>query len=60
MSKRMGRPKLPANKARNLTLRLRVSIEEKKRFKAAARRAGVSFPKWHRNTLNYAAGGRIS
>ena len=51
----MGRPKLPTGKARALTLRLRISKEEERRFKGAARKAGVSLTKWHRNVLNSAA-----
>lgn len=51
----MGRPKLPTGKARRLTLRLRISPDEEKRFKSAACKAGVSLTKWHRNTLNSAA-----
>jgi uncharacterized protein (DUF1778 family) len=55
MNKRTGRPKLPANKAHNIVLQLRISAEEQARIKKAARAAGQSVTDWHRSVLLSAA-----
>lgn len=47
----LGRPKLPTGIAKEQVLRARVSLDELRRFEAAAQRAGKKLPVWVRNTL---------
>lgn len=51
MKKRMGRPPKPANKRLSETLRPRISKDEHRKIKAAARRAGLSVSEYIRRKL---------
>lgn len=54
--RKMGRPKLPEEKARALTEKIRVNKEERAAFKRASEKAGTDRSEWMRNTLLKAAG----
>jgi hypothetical protein len=53
--KRVGRPTLPKGNAKDVMLRVRVTVEEKKAMKAVAKGKGQSVSEWIRSTLRTAA-----
>ena len=55
--KRVGRPTLPKGNAKDVMLRVRVTVEEQKAMKATAKGKGQSISEWIRGTLRTAANG---
>jgi predicted HicB family RNase H-like nuclease len=55
--KRVGRPTLPKGNAKDVMLRVRVTVEEQKAMKALAKGQGQSVSEWIRGTLRTAANG---
>jgi predicted HicB family RNase H-like nuclease len=53
--KRVGRPTLPKGNAKNVMLRVRVTVEEQKAMKALAKANGQSVSEWIRGMLRTAA-----
>lgn len=53
--KRVGRPTLPKGNAKDVMLRVRVTVEEQKAMKALAKATGQSVSEWIRGTLRTAA-----
>jgi hypothetical protein len=51
MSKKMGRPKLAANKAKGVLMAARFSREESRRVNEAAKRAKQTKSQWIRNAV---------
>jgi predicted HicB family RNase H-like nuclease len=55
--KRIGRPTLPKGDAKDVMLRVRVTVEEQKAMKSQAKANGQSVSEWIRGTLRTAANG---
>jgi predicted HicB family RNase H-like nuclease len=55
--KRVGRPALPKGNAKDVMLRVRVTVEEQKVMKELAKAQGQSVSEWIRSTLRTAANG---
>lgn len=53
--KKVGRPTLPKGNAKDVMLRVRVTLEEQKAMKAVAKGKGQSVSEWIRGTLRAAA-----
>jgi len=53
--KRIGRPTLPKGHAKNVMLRVRVTVEELKAMKATAKASEQNVSEWIRSTLRTAA-----
>jgi hypothetical protein len=53
--KRVGRPTLPKGNAKDVMLRVRVTVEEQKAMKALAKANSQSVSEWIRSTLRTAA-----
>jgi uncharacterized protein (DUF1778 family) len=55
MKPKLGRPKVPKSKLRDIILNARLSIEENRVIEAAVKRSGASVSDWVRKTLLSAA-----